>query len=233
MINSAGQDDMHKIMNANNLDYFLITKTQGAFLSFDISSIVTSKTEKILLSIFLEDSENTEEISEFVIYPVDRISKKIGITGFAIKTKTRKGSFVDFILPAKFFEGIRNPSGFVIRSSQNNSFVFKGPDKFGTTLDPQLLIVEKDRTNVAERPFNISSKQKSEDQPQLTQFDRIEQLVKTAAVNSERRWYEKPYFTITIGLIFGILSAITHDLLKKFFPSYNRFVSSYPSILPK
>ena len=54
MTNSADQN-IHEIVNANDADYFLVTKTQGAFLSFDISSIATiSEAENIVLSIFLE-----------------------------------------------------------------------------------------------------------------------------------------------------------------------------------
>lgn len=215
MTNSENQGNLHEIINANNIDNFSITKTQGAFLSFDISSIaVVSETENIILSIFLEDSKGAGKISEFLIYPVDRISKKIGDTGIAIKTKTQKGNFVDFVIPPKFLEGIENPLGFVIRSNQEGSFVFKGPDDIGTTQDPQL-IVEDGRTNISEESFNISSEQKSTLENQL---DRIEQSAKIAAINSERKWYEKPYFTISLGFFLGILSSITYSVLKKSFP---------------
>lgn len=215
MTNSADQENIREIVNANDANYFSITKTQGAFLSFDISSIATiSEAENIVLSIFLEDSKNAENISEFLIYPVDRISKKVGDTGLVIKTETRKGNFVDFVIPPKFLEGIKNPLGFVIRSNQESSFVFKGPDGIGTTQDPRL-IVEEGHTNISEESFNVSSEQKSILEDQL---DRIEQSAKIAAVNSERKWYEKPYFTIPLGLLLGILSSIAYSVLKKSFP---------------
>ena len=218
MINSTNQDNIHNIINANNANYFSITKTQGAFLSFNIPLITTvSGAENIVLSIFLEDSKNTGEISEFFIYPVDRISKQVGTTSLVIKTKTQKGSFVDFVLPPKFFEGIKNPLGFIIQSNQDSYFVFKGPDEIGTTHDPRLT-VEEGRTNVAEKPFDITPKLKSEFEKQL-QIDTIERFARTAATNSESKWYEKPYFTIPLGFILCILSSVAYNILKKIFPS--------------
>ena len=215
MTNSADQENIHEIVNANDASYFSITKAQGAFLSFDISSIATiSEAENIVLSIFLEESEDAGIVSEFLIYPVDRISKKIGDTGLVIKTKTQKGDFVDFVIPPKFLEGIENPFGFVIKSNQDGSFIFKGPDEIGTTQDPRL-IVEEGRTNIAEESFDVSSEQKSTLENQL---DRIEQSAKIAAVNSQRKWYENPYFTIPLGFLLGILSSIAYSVLKKIFP---------------
>ena|SRR3989344_2999428 len=215
MTRSKNKSDIQEIVNANNAALFSITKTKGAFLSFDISSVPHDDEKyNIIFSLFLEYKNDAGEISEFLIYPVDVASRQIGNSGLAVKTKTQKDNFVNFVLPLDLFDKTTDKFGVVIFTSQNSNFLFAGADE--STRSPKLVIEHKEggRRNISEGSFDTELF-KSEIQAKL---ESIQKDVKTAVTNSEKKWYEKPHFTISLGFILGILSSIAYSFLKRYFP---------------
>lgn len=215
MTNSANHNDIPSIINTNRLDYFSVTKEQAAFLSFDISSVIPniSETENIVLSLFLESKKDSGDTSKFIIYPVDRVSRKVGPVGLLIEVKTRQGNFVDFVIPPKLLEGIENPLGFVIQTNQESTFIFKGADEIGTTHDPRLTI-EEGEANISEESFVLPEESKVSVEQRLAG---IEKYAKAAAENSEPKWWEnsKVQLLMLLGAIAGIIALVLQFIIKK------------------
>ena len=210
----SNTNDIQEIVNVNNVNYFSITKSKGAFVSFNVSSLLGENVASMVLSLFLEDKSNAGDISEFLLYPVNVSSKKVGDRGLAIKTSTQKDGRVDFVLPVDIFTTQEGQFGVVIFTNQDSTFLFKGTDGVGTVQDP-MLVVEHGEKNLAESNFDISQKFQDEI---LESLSEIKTNSKIAAVNSEKVWYEKPYFTSPLGLLIGVAgSIIAAVIFRKYF----------------
>ena len=152
-------DGLNKIVNANEAGIFKIDQETSAFLSFDISSLPkTEEFQKIILSLFLEQGNSIPDLSEFIIYPINTETNEVGDRGLIIKTETKVGSFVSFAVPLELFGSQNGKIGFIIRTTENSTFIFHGHDE-GSTIRPKLIIVHDEvRDNEFTIPADMHTK---------------------------------------------------------------------------
>ncbi|MFH1392876.1 MAG: hypothetical protein ABIG73_00635 [Patescibacteria group bacterium] len=209
-------NDIQKIIDINNMSYFSITKTEGAYLSIDPNVIPSIGTENIILSLFLRKRENAKDISEFLIYPVGRISKEAEAIGLIVSTKTKENDHVDISLPKNFFDKVKNPSGLFIRTTQNSTFLFQGIDSAGVVGDPSLTIVgeEFENKNIEEKQTVLTPSDYAVNIKILENIEKTAKNSEKILENTKKKFYENPFITFILGIFASLVAATIY----KFFP---------------
>lgn len=149
-----------KFLSGQNQETLVLDRETSIVLpEFNTSFIVKSNISKIILSLFLLDISFAE--SKKVHLTINPFDPKTGEVddGLAITIEPTKERYVDIELPRELFEKIvREPKKLLLKLVDDKTkLMFKGPDEFGTTIDPRLTVVNSDGSVNQEKPPTINN----------------------------------------------------------------------------